>query len=839
MALFSEGVGKIIGGRASVHTPMNPVNDDQFTPALAQGFGQLSGQFMQLANAERRRDAALRDNTFISASNVAQARFDWQLKKELSKFYTSDGRDVAPPSDYKMDLGFGVSLTSGDFLDNEESGQRRSYTDLVRHMQDKFIDTRIQSAPSDRAEGAAKVRLSQGKLASEMGALKYSQGRREMVLANNINATVGAYKETLQGTRGFDPNTFGLHLNAILESSEGDGVIDAGRARLAALAGIRDLVRVGVTEAHTDRDNGFALSVLAASPLRNTKMVDQAIAGVPASDRSYLKKLVYFTAKRKRIYKRGDALPGANTREYLPWAMAQLEPVERAKIQERAIKALTAQTQVARGELDQRVNGILSSLSGPSLKEPGFREMLRKSSQKAMQDIGRLYPKTFYPNQHARMSARVLAAMELSEMRDSVDGVHSTALSSLMRDNTLGKSINSTVRSRLGDSSSLLAQDIINQAAKVSRTFLSTELAARTEDPYGSLLRASKDVRELEKKLSNHSYATLAEKASDQATLRTRVLQRSNELGVRPSFLSGTDALALKNFATLGNATVLNGFVKQLKDKYGFVSFQNYIVPELAKDDVVGPEVLGVSMVQNPNIQGRVMSAMQNAKANKQTVKDMGFEDDLEKQLLDVYDRGFFENLWDWMGGETWSMKRVDNAISDRYGDGLPGQIARSSARQTLRKYTMDILATGRADTAEKAVDMALRDYEEGLGTRVKFDGKETLAPEMLTLNEPRLERLEDVIRDERFLEEVVFPDIAPNAFITERAIRDGVNPDALLKRYFLDDSIIKWWFGAEGLEPRIGDAGGIYWDGVPRKDGQRFVIPYHELPDLIYWGTK
>ena len=102
--------------------------------------GGLEKTFRRYAIQKGAEERRHRSSTFIAATNVAQKRFDLDLKRELAHFYTSDGRDLNPPSDYEKDLGFGVRLSPGDFKSRE--GQRRSFTDIVDYMHSRFSEAR-------------------------------------------------------------------------------------------------------------------------------------------------------------------------------------------------------------------------------------------------------------------------------------------------------------------------------------------------------------------------------------------------------------------------------------------------------------------------------------------------------------------------------------------------------------------------------------------------------------------------------------------------------------------------------------------------------------------------
>ena len=847
MSLFSPGVAGILNrqsGAGSGGTPLPPGDPvrEAFTRGLQRDIPDLFSVIARAKSAERAREQNLRDTSFVAATSVAQKRFDWGMKKELAKFYTSDGRDITPPSDYTADLGFGVSLTAGDFLDSPESGVRRTYTEMVAFLQDRFMDNRIKTAPSERAESASKTRMEQGKLHSEMRAGEYAAARRGVVLANNLNSVVRAYKETLQGTKGYDPSTFALHLNSILEASSAEDAVDPGVARNSALVAIKDLVNVGVLESHTDKDNRFALAVLGSSALRNTRMVNDSLAGLSEEDRKYMKGVISGVGKDRKIYRRGDPLPGDEVGEYLPWAMAQISAGERENIQQRAIKAMRAQTEVGRSELTERLKGLQSAMNSAQVKEPGFREMVRGSVTKALGDIQRFYPPTTHPLQNSKMSASVLSMAELLEMRSTMDGMHSATLKKYLTDGSLGAAIGTRMRERFGNTSFLHSQDIISSANEMAANFIGAELKLRETDPYGTVLRTTKDIRLLEEKIQQGDYADSSEMARDKATLRVRMEKRAMELGVRPSMVTEAERSQVKMYVALGNPVITESFIKGLREKYGELSYFKYVLPELASDKVVGEDVLGYAMLPVSQVWQIAASAAADRARNDTIVKDRGYEDDLQTALADLVHRGWTERWFMDKGSEGWwdaDLVRVNNTISDRLGDGFMGQRAKTAAANAIKDIAMSYLAANKYNDPGDAVEAAVKIYGEGMGSPMRFDDRDMYVYNPGTLNEPRIDLLEKILGDSKFLDEEVFPHVIPGRAVLERARMEGEHPGDLVKRLFFSE--IKWRFGFEGIFPTIeNDASPDPSSGITTPSGGAFVIPMGSLEALITkWGGR
>ena len=839
MSLFSETTRGLVAQKQNLGTPryLGP-SEDPVARELSRVVPQYARQIGGLLLAEKEREQAFEDTSFVSATQVAQNRFDFNLKRELGRFYTSDGRDGGVPEDYRADLGFGVTLEAKDFIETGQGGGpgvRRKYVDMVHSMHDRFMEVRGLSAPSEKAQIRSKIRMEAGQLNADMKAHAYSQARRGMRLANALNTVVRAYKETIADKKGFSVEDFGSHFESARNLAMGAG-IDQGKARLAFLGAVGDMVKVGVTEAHTDKDNQLALAVLAATPARGTEMVQKAVLGLEEKDKAYLSSKIRMARESGgfKKYRTGSNAPG-DANEYLPWFLSQLDIRAVDEMKQRSLKAMVSQTQVARNGLDMRLQGLTSALTSSQVKNPGFREMVRNSLANAASEINELYPRKFFPEVNARKTANALVVGEVLEMRRGLDGKHSNELLRMARDGSMERELFQKITSRLsGEGGKILSLPVSQEAAKVVSNFISSELKLRQEDPYGSIIRTTKDVRELDRKLKESNYVEFSEKARDQAVLRRRVLQRAGELGVRPSFLSGVEATSLSNMAALGNTVLLGDSIRGLRQKYGDISFFDYIVPELSRDKKIGEQVLKYSMIPNAQVSDLVLQAATDSQANAVTIKDLGFDEEFK----DAFTKKMAEGTgWlDWMW-EDRPMERINNAITDRFGDGAMGTAARTSLIQGVKDLAIALIARGERDVGA-AIDRAVMMVEQGLGERVELEGRETLAFPGNMLNQPRLERLAEVLRNPRFLDKEILPHIGTNPYIEEMAKMEKVSSDELKRRYFTDEDIVSWGFGAEGLYPRVENY--LMPDlssGVPRKDGgAAFVIPYGELPSLLYW---
>ena len=111
--------------------PGDPMEDVQLE--VVNSLAVIGEKFAQIKHAQAVKEKNLRDRTFVSATGVMQKRLDLELKRELVRFYTTDGRDIDPSAEYSKDLGFGITLESSDFFD-EETGIRKTFSDVVKDV---------------------------------------------------------------------------------------------------------------------------------------------------------------------------------------------------------------------------------------------------------------------------------------------------------------------------------------------------------------------------------------------------------------------------------------------------------------------------------------------------------------------------------------------------------------------------------------------------------------------------------------------------------------------------------------------------------------------------------
>ena len=244
---------------------------------------------------------------------------------------------------------------------------------------------------------------------------------------------------------------------------------------------------------------------------------------------------------------------------------------------------------------------------------------------------------------------------------------------------------------------------------------------------------------------------------------------------------------------------------------------------------------LGYSLIPSKEVSNMVLEANINAASNRKFLKD---SDSQEKaKIFKTFGEDLFY-IWDLFDrpeyGEKY-MDHLDGYIMDRLGNGATGQRAMASMRKAISNLAMQHLVTGTQTDGHTATIKAISTVMSGIGEKGEFKGKRTIFPATMTLNEPRRELLENVVYNQNFLTEQVYPHIVPNPPIVEKAKLEGVNPASLLHRYFTDDDIMRWGFSWEGIVPYIENP--LFPDlrsAIPNKEGSAFILPYGELPHLI-----
>lgn len=831
--LFSkELLGTLKGQR---HTPLGaPVpKPNVWETETIKFLDRSEGMFRRVIAQRALEERNFKDRSFISATGIAQQSFDFELKKELARFYTSDGQDLTPPATYSKDLGFGVSLSGKDFLDTD--GKRRSYVEAVKYFHSRFSDMRKGKAPSVRAENAASLKMREGELRAVLGAQKFQDRRQGAVLANNLNAVVRSYKEVLAKERGFNPDTFALHVESMLDTSGSSlSLLDAGAVARAVRLSLGDMLAVGITEAHTNRDNTLALRFLADTPLRDTEMVRKAVAGLSATDKAYLEK--YRKAARLKGRKRFalNDKPPKNRGEFFEWAIAQQDEKRKGELQARAIKAFASQTEQVRNILASQIQGLQVAAFSPQVKDAGFRQAIRQSAAQALADIQRVYPKDLYMQKNLETTAAVLVGAQAVEIRNMFDDVPTENLGQYAA--TMSNIVSNSIMAQLPKDKFTMALPIQQKVHKALATFSANEAKARQADPYGSLKRISKEIRNVDDRLSVGDYVSAADKYKDQAILRDRVVKKSNQLGLTPSFLSGNEALTISSLAKMQNKAELGKVIGQVRDKFGEGTFYDYIVPQLGTDEMVGTMALGYSIVPSKEVSNMLLEATINTKKNRQFLKDAAKGDQVQEVFQEIDEQFSWWEWYDrWNYGAT-QMAHIDGYILDRFGSGATGRRAMTSMRRAVGNLAMQYLVTGMEEDGDSAARKAVDTVINGIGQRGEFKGNDTIFPSQMTLNEPRRELLESVLFNQNFLMEQVYPHIVPNNPVIEKAKIEKVDPSVLLHKYFTDDDIMRWGFSWEGVVPFVENP--LFPDlraAIPRKtDGNAFLIPYTDLPSLI-----
>ena len=787
------------------------------------------------------REKQWRDNQFLAATPLAQQKFDYTLKRELRKFYRTDGEDVTPEAGYSVDLGFGVSFNGESLLD--ETGTRRTFAEAVDFYQNQFIEGRKKMAPSVNADGKATQLLEEGKFRSQIDAQVYVGKRHGLKLANSYNTVVRAYKDVVAVDQGFNPEVFGQHMDAMKKLMvSSSNVVDPGAAFTAFREAAGDLLAVGVTDAALNRDNEMAIKLLAVSPLRDTRELRSVMSGLSAEDFKYLEQ------ERKRFkkgprFKLGDR-PPKNTLHYFEWAYAQQDDKRQAELQKRSLEAFDSQTRQVREEIEARVRGLLSAVSSPAIKDSAFRQNIRKSADKALRDIGRVYPADLFPNKHNELVAKVLVGGEAINIRNLFNTVPTRELDAVAQNEVVR--IGQKIMKAIGKKGAIASLPLQNQAQKVLYTFAQNEKRMRQEDPYGSLQRIAKDVREIDNRLSEGTYTTIGEKFRDQTILRRRVLEKSGKLGIRPSFLSGNDAEVLKGLSKLGNIPELMTVVEQVRDKYGESIFFDYIVPEIGGKKQLGSQVGAIAMIPDKAVFSLAMQAKVNAAENRKLIEksdEAEYKDEVSATnwwIIDPFDRYKYG---------VRPLERLNNRIDDLTGDPAARSHLKTSLRSLVRDMVYQKVATGQVSEqyggwwygggAEGAMYETIDTLIAALGRPMEFQGRETIVPETFPLNEPRVEVLEEVLFNPKFLADRVVPHIVPNASIMAKAEAEGETLEQTIMRFFLHDDIVTWHPGYEGIVPAIQNP--IFPGHVTAfqdKKGYPFLLPYGDLDDIIVKET-
>lgn len=788
--------------------------------------GGLESSFRRYALGRAAENKRHRSANFIAATTIAQKRFDLDLKRELAHFYTTDGRDVPPPNDYNKDLGFGVQIAAKDFISRE--GQRRTFVDLVDYMHSRFSESRKKLAPDVQTETRADLEMRKGKLQSSVTAQQYQDSRQGLILANNLNTIVRSYKESLATERGFNPSTFGLHMDSAMRATTGAaGLVDPGSAANAFRVALGDMLSVGVLEAAHNRDNSLALKLLANTELRDTRQLRETISGLSTSDQAYLSKMRKM-AKGKILKYRMLDKPPKNKAEYFEWAIAQQTPERLAQIQDRALKAFSSQTTQVRAEVNERIKGIYAAAFSPMVKDFSFREGLKASGIQAMKDLNRVFPADLYPRDHSNLAAAIMVGQEAVAIRNTFDRVPTGQLQ-YVAEQRVGELV-STIRSKLPKGQEAHALPIQTKAAEALNKFAVREMKERQMNPYGSLQRIHKDIREIERRLSSDQEMPSFERTKLQSILRRRVKEESGKLQINPSFLSGNDLNTMTSMAKLGKKGELAEVVSEMRSKYGPVTFHDYIVPQIGGSKILGPLAMAAALVPDVEVSEMLVNAgIQSSKNLAILKKDTDINlTEMSKGLTDDV-RGFDF----WLGPDHF--EPVRGYIHDRFGNGATGQMALTAIKKGANDLALSYLVAGTYGDAQDAVSAAIQTISKGIGDVMVFGDRETIKPPQNDLNGPRMELLGELLRDGNFLRQRVYPHINLGPFAENLKNVSNLNRDEVFDRWFLNSDALVWRQSFEGIHPTIPNPRIPDLESpVKTVDGSSFVIPYDELPAMI-----
>ena len=617
------------------------------------------------------------------------------------------------------------------------------------------------------------------------------------------------------------------------------GLVDPGRAAEAFRIAVGDMISVGVLEATYNRDNSLALKLLASTELRDTRSLREAVSGLSSEDKAYLDKMRKLARGKVMKYKMLDR-PPKNKAEYFEWAIAQQTPERLAQIQERALQGFKAQTDQVRAEVQDRIKGIFAAAFSPLVKDFAFREGLKTSAIQAMKDVNRVYPVDLFPVEHANLAASIMVGKEAVEIRNSFDRIPTSQLA-----NVAGQKVGeltAIIQAKLPKDMKGHALPIQVKAAEAMNKFATVEMQARQADPYGSLQRIHKDIREIERRLSGDTDMPDFERVKLQSILRRRVVEEGNKLQITPSFLSGNDMNTLQSMAKLGKKGELLEVVSELRSKYGPVTFHDYIVPQIGRDKILGPLAMGAALIPNLEVSEMLVNASIQSQKNKEILKSQ--DKDLANLAEGIVNdtRGF--DLFKWVN----HFEPIRGYIQDRFGEGATGQMAITAMQKGITDLALQYLVAGTYDDAEDAASAAAEAVKKGLGDEMVFSDRKTIQTPQNPLNGPRMELLGEVLRDKNFLRQRVYPEIGPHASIQNLMSVTGKTREEVLDRWFSPsnwDRILDWMFSDtdtvtwkqsfEGIYPvipnqRIPDLS----SRIYTHKGTPFIIPYDELPPMI-----
>ena len=718
----------------------------------------------------------------------------------------------------------------------DENGKQKAYPDVVEAVNNRFFTERSKTAPTSDALSGFELRFREGRLRAGMNAREYDAKRQTGKMAIGMNSVVRSFRENVSLVRGFDPATFAESVDALEELRDGgEGFVNPASAHLAYQMSLNDLLAAGVTEAHTDKDNNFALNVLASTPLRDTESVKRAISGLPEKDQKYVGSIPKFP----NPYKFGDKKPD-DINLYIPWAIRQLDDQKVGALQARSLKAFEAQTAISRAELDARLKGIMQSATvGSGLsRDAGLREAIKNSISEMMRTADRVYPEALYGKENRMFQASGLVALELLQARDFLDETPTQYLDANLQA-AVGRVVEKIQQKFPKNQTDVLP--IIQVARGEMQKSLLAEKKMREVNPYYVLQRTNKSIRTIENRLEQGDYVTPQEKMLLQTTLRDQVKLQSAKLQVNPSFLSMSDVGLIQNMDNLGDVTGLQAALRQVRDKYGDETYWDYIVPQIGAMEGMSGVAKISSFIRNPQVGDILSQALANEKSNLEAVKtlfpdrDVGKDEFWGEVIQDDRNR-FFWNRW------IWGTPIADNLdhIAGHFVDitNAPGEdrlFAMGEVYKAGKALALHYLASGLETEEDAAFAKATKLIRSGIGNPVEMGGRKTLSPPQYSLNEIQNERLGIVLRQEDFIRKELLPNIGITPNIQNYANQVGVPVDDVLTGLLSSEDRTEWHFVEAGIHPVI-PASITLSEPVPilRPDRKPLILPYENLPTFL-----
>ena len=796
---------------------------------LGQLVSQMGGVVARhLVHQEQRRQQ-LENRQSIASAALGQQDFHYTFTKELAKVYRSDGTFAPPSKDYRHDLGWGLSLTYEDYY---REGKRRSPVEIFKDKSAEYINKRKASAPTMTALTGMEIRMREQELRQQMS-LDASQSSWTLASTGNAaNQVVRSYKEQTARVKGHSPLIFSEHLKALDDViAPAQEFADPGQVHQVFRNAVTDLVSAGVVEASTNQDNDFALRVLGHSSLRNSPRIRNALAGLPADERSFYGNLITRYAQGRKIYKMGSQTPG-QPEQQLDWAIDQVDAAQLDKIQAKALEGLQAQTTVARQGLEGRAKGLAVAITQGGLTSTGLQNQISQSVVKGLQDVQRLYPKQFFPARNSALSAQFLAAGEILNNRKIFEQAPASMYPAIINQTTaqIARNVHQKMGADVG--TAMQVERLVRQGLEARGAFIKK---MREDTPLEALLSEDKSLARQYQRLNSPRtiYRDSAERVREQNFFKHRLLQAGVAKGVVPSFLSTTDRTTIENLGRLGAMDELFQTFQGLRNTYGDAAYFDYIAPEITKMKNVGlgSYLRPVALFKNASVGTYFLRARERAKG------------ELTEEAKKVANADVVAN-----SPERWAI--VKNTIEQRLGRNAHSVAVLGDIQRMVRDVAVLRRLEGDTTNVGDNINWFMEDGPGLIGAGldlvihglsgtldpdiVEFDGEERIRPSKLTLSQPYLDELDDVVRDPQFLMNRVFPNLHTNAHYLNTARELGITPEQLHLRDFTDTSIVSWEFTEEGLMP-MGEIPelGVSGSFIDKHKNMPFFLPYEELPSI------